>query len=101
MLIVERCSAKLNIIAHYMKNKKRLGYRSTLVSACSSNVNQCFDQNVAAGSSEFLHLCFLSTLVSYRLDGSFSFPTDITIQHVLLLTINGEQLTGWLLWSQG
>ena len=60
-----------------------------------------YDQNVAARDSELLHLCFLGTLVGYRLNGGFSFPKSITIQPPVLLTDIGEELTEWLLWSQG
>lgn len=59
-----------------------------------------YDQNVTARDLEILHLCFLGTLVSYRLDGGLSFPKSITIQHPALLTDNGKELTRWLLWSQ-
>ena len=58
-------------------------------------------QNVADRSSEILHLCFVGTLVGYRLDGGLSFPKSITIERPVLLTDNGEELTRWLLWSQG
>ena len=58
------------------------------------------DQNVAARDSEILHLCLLSTLVRYRLDGGLSFPKSISIERPVLLTDDGEELTRWLLLSQ-
>ena len=42
-------------------------------------LEQCQSGLLYARDSEILYLCFLGTLVGYRLDGGLSFPKSVTI----------------------
>ena len=66
-----------------------------------SECEPVFRPKYSRWKSEFPHLCFLGTLVSYRLDGGLFITMRTLIEHPVLLIDDGEELTRWLLWLQG